>query len=174
MSANVRVHVRPPTPADVPRFLELVDALADYEKLPRPDPAARERLAADALTQPPRFELLLAELALPHTWQEREIVGYAVFFLTYSTFLARPTLYLEDLFVRPEARGRGAGVALFRACAAEAVRRGCGRMEWTVLDWNTPAIEFYRAKGARHLADWLPFRLDGEPLLGLAREGVGQ
>jgi len=101
---------------------------------------------------------LLAEL------DDGRVVGYAIYFFTYSTFNARPTLYLEDIFVLPEQRGRGAGVALFRACAREATVLGCARMEWQVLNWNTPSIEFYQRLGARQLDDWLPFRLDGAAL----------
>jgi GNAT superfamily N-acetyltransferase len=153
MSANVRAL----QPDDVPGLLELIDGLADYEKLARPDADARARLASDALTTPPRFRTLLAEV-------DGALVGYAIYFFTYSTFLARPTLYLEDVFVLPQSRGQGAGVALFRACAREAVVNGCGRMEWQVLSWNTPSIEFYERLGARHNAEWLPFRLDGDAL----------
>jgi len=149
--------------ADLPRLLELIDGLADYEKLSRPDAAARERLAADATAAPPRFSTLLAEI-------DGQVVGYAIYFFTYSTFRARPTLYLEDVFVLPERRGQGAGVALFRACAREAVAQGCARMEWQVLAWNTPTIEFYERLGARHQADWLPFRLDDEALLAVGRQ----
>jgi GNAT superfamily N-acetyltransferase len=156
------VAVRKLRPPDVPRLLGLIDGLADYEKLDRPDAAARERLAADAAADPPRFSTLLAEI-------DGQVVGYAIFFFTYSTFRARPTLYLEDVFVLPERRGQGAGVALFRACAREAVARGCARMEWQVLAWNTPSIEFYDRLGARHQADWLPYRLDDEALLNVGR-----
>ncbi len=162
MQASIKI--RAIRPADVPAFLDLVDALADYEKLPRPSPDARARLAADAMAQPPRFELLLAEV-------DGAVVGYAVFFMTYSTFLARPSLYLEDLFVRPDRRALGAGKALFRACAAEAVRRECGRMEWQVLAWNAPSIEFYKRLGAEQLEDWLPFRLTGQQLQAFAEAG---
>ena len=154
------VSVRPLAPADLPVFLDLIDALADYEKLPRPEPGARERLVRDAVSsggRPPRFEALLVEV-------DGAVVGYAVFFMTYSTFLARPTLYLEDIFVRPESRGVGAGKALFRECVREALRRECGRMEWVVLDWNAPAIEFYERRGARRLSEWHTYRLDGEAL----------
>ena len=154
------VLIRPLGSGDVPRLLDLIDGLADYERLPRPDAAARERLAADAASDPPRFRTLLADA-------EGQIVGYAIFFFTYSTFRARPSLYLEDIFVLPDQRGRGAGLALFRAVAAEAVRQGCARMEWQVLAWNDPSIKFYERLGARHLGDWLPFRLDGEALLAL-------
>ncbi len=152
------VRVRPLQAADTARLLELIDGLADYEKLPRPDAEARQRLAADALADPPRFRTLLAEVG------QGLVVGYAIYFFTYSTFKARPSLYLEDIFVLPDQRGQGAGVALFRACAREAVALGCARMEWQVLSWNAPSIEFYARLGALQLDDWLPFRLDGEAL----------
>ena len=142
---------------DTPRLLELIDGLADYEKLPRPDAGARARLAADAIADPPRFHALLAEV-------DGVVVGYAIYFFTYSTFLARSSLYLEDIFVLPGSRGQGAGVALFRACAQQAVKLGCGRMEWQVLSWNEPSIQFYARLGARHMDGWLPFRLDGAAL----------
>lgn len=159
------VRVRAFAPADVPALLDLIDGLADYEHLERPDAAARTRLVADATAQPPPFQVLLVEVG-------ERVAGYALFFFTYSTFLGRPTLYLEDLFVRPELRGLGAGLALFRACAAEAIRRDCGRMEWQVLDWNTPSMDFYESRGARRLREWLPFRLDGEALRALADEAA--
>jgi GNAT superfamily N-acetyltransferase len=156
----VTVLVRPVAAGDTARLLELIDGLADYEKLPRPDAAARQRLAADATADPPRFFALLAEV-------DGLAVGYAIYFLTYSTFLARPTLYLEDIFVLPAWRGRGAGIGLFRECARRAVALGCGRMEWQVLNWNTPSIQFYERLGARHQASWLPFRLDAEALASM-------
>jgi len=159
------VRVRGIRAADGPRLLELIDGLADYEQLPRPDAAARERLAADAIADPPRFHTLLVEL-------DGLVVGYAIYFFTYSTFLATPSLYLEDIFVLPEARGHGAGVALFRACAQKAVSLGCGRVEWQVLGWNEPSIHFYERLGARHLDGWLPFRLDGQPLAQVAETSV--
>ncbi|MBV9895430.1 MAG: GNAT family N-acetyltransferase [Chloroflexi bacterium] len=145
---------------DVSGWLDLIDGLADYEKLARPDAAARQRLAADAFSDPPRFKILLADL-------DGALVGYAFYFFTYSSFRARPTLYLEDIFVLPEQRGHGAGMALFRACAREAVVSQCARMEWQVLAWNEPSIAFYERLGARHMADWLPFRLDDEALLAV-------
>jgi GNAT superfamily N-acetyltransferase len=159
----VSVRVRGLTAADTDTFLGLIDALADYERLARPDADARQRLVRDALADPPRFSVLLAEA-------DGQVVGYAVYFFTYSTFLARPTLYLEDLFVTPAARGQGAGLALFRACVRQAVRNGCGRMEWQVLTWNTPSIDFYQRLGARRLEDWHGFRLDQVGLATLAAQ----
>jgi len=158
----VSVLVRSLAANDVPRFLELVDGLADYEKLSRPDAEARERLAADALSDPTRFRALLVAA-------DGLVFGYAIYFFTYSSFRARPTLYLEDIFVLHDQRGQGAGVALFRACAAEAVANSCARMEWQVLAWNEPSIAFYERLGARHMRDWLPFRLDDEALQNVAR-----
>jgi GNAT superfamily N-acetyltransferase len=142
---------------DMPRLIELIDGLADYEKLPRPDAEARQRLAEHGLGATPRFSTLLAEI-------DGLIVGYAMYFFTYSSFRARPTLYLEDIFVLPDWRGKGAGIALFRACARTAVDNECARMEWQVLAWNEPSIQFYERLGARHMSDWQPFRLDDAAL----------
>ena len=146
---------------DATTFVSLVEGLADYEKLSPPDAAGRERLVDAAFGKAKRFDVLLAEIA-------GDAVGYAVIFETYSTFLARPKLFLEDLFVKPEFRGSGAGHALMRACAREAVARGCARMEWVVLDWNEPAIRFYQARGASHLKEWYTFALDETELAGLS------
>ncbi|MDQ2810084.1 MAG: GNAT family N-acetyltransferase [Chloroflexota bacterium] len=155
------VIVRPATAADGEAIIGLVLALADYERLPPPDPAARARLLAAAFGPQPRVNILLAAA-------DGEIAGYAFFFETYSTFLALPTLYLEDLFVLDRYRGRGLGLALMQACAQEAVQRGCGRLDWTVLTWNAPAIGFYDHLGAQHLADWQLYRLAGPALAQLA------
>ena len=149
--------IRPSRAEDAAALLDLVDALADYEQLPRPDAAARDRLVADGFGDRPRFTLLMADA-------DGGPVGYALFFETYSSFLARPTLYLEDLFVLPAYRGRGLGLALFRAVAAEALRRGAGRLEWAVLTWNEPAIDFYRALGGASLDDWRTFRITADAL----------
>jgi len=154
------LRVRRAEAADGATLLELIDALADYEHLERPDAAARTRLLADAFGPRPRLEVLLAEA-------DGHALGYAVLFETYSTFLARPTLFLEDLFVRPESRSRGAGRALFLRCVREAEQRGCGRMEWSVLDWNALAIGFYERLGARRLDEWLPYRLTREDMARL-------
>ena len=133
-------------------LLSLIDALADYEKLARPDRAARRRLLRDAFGAKKRFSVFLA-------FDGRKAVGYAIYFFTYSSFLALPTLYLEDLFVLPEYRKKKAGWKLFCSCVAEAKKQGCGRMEWMVLDWNQIAIDFYDRLGAKHLKGWLPYRL---------------
>ena len=155
------VTVRRAVPSDGAALLDLVTALAEYEKLPPPDAHARERLLRDGLGPSPRYELLFGEL-------DGRAVGYAIFFFTYSTFLARPTLYLEDLFVRPEVRQHGVGGALLRALADTAVREGCGRMEWAALTWNRLAIDFYERLGARALEEWRTFRLEGGAIAALA------
>jgi GNAT superfamily N-acetyltransferase len=155
------IQIRRATQADGPTFLALVRSLAEYEKLEPPSPEAEQRLLQDAFGAKPRFELLIAG-------NDGRDVGYAVFFETYSSFLAQPTIYLEDLFVVTEARGAGAGSALMRWLAREAVRRGCGRFEWQVLDWNRLAIDFYQRLGAEHLTAWQTYRLAGEALQRLA------
>ncbi len=150
---------------DQSSFLGLVDALADYEKLERPSPAARDRLARDGFGDRPLFTPFVAEL-------DGRTVGYAIIFFTYSSFLARPTLYLEDVFVLPDARGHGVGKAIFRRLAEEAVRRDCGRMEWVVLDWNRLAIDFYDRLGARTMDEWIGYRLDRDQLESLAGDAA--
>lgn len=141
------IAVRRAEPADGPAFLELVRALAAYEMLPPPDDAACARLLADAFGSPPRFELHVATL-------DGAVVAYAAVFMTYSTFLARPTLYLEDLFVATTARRRGVARSVLRYLEAIARDRGCGRFEWTVLDWNVDAQALYKDIGADVLPDW--------------------
>jgi GNAT superfamily N-acetyltransferase len=153
--------VRPATPADADLLLGLIDALADYEKLARPDAAARGRLIRDAFGDPPRIETFLVQL-------DGDVVGYALVFETYSSFLAHPTLYLEDVFVLPQHRRGGIGAEVMRYLAGEAVRRGCGRMEWQVLTWNEPAIRFYDKIGARRMDDWVGYRLAAEDLERMA------
>jgi GNAT superfamily N-acetyltransferase len=148
--------------SDGPSFIALVRAFADYEKLTGPDDAAAARLLEDAFGPRPRFELLVAE-------QASALVAYAAFFPTYSTFLARPSLYLEDLFVHPNARRQGIGRALLERLATLGVERGCGRFDWTVLDWNTPAQAFYASLGARIERTWWLCRLDGDALTRLGR-----
>ncbi|HEX2092217.1 MAG TPA: GNAT family N-acetyltransferase [Longimicrobiaceae bacterium] len=157
------IRVRSAGPADVETFLTLVDALADYEKLDRPTPEARERLLRDAFGPNPRIQVHLLE-------REGRAVGYTITLETYSSFLALPTLYLEDLFVLPEARRLGVGRAAFRFLAGEALRRGCGRMEWQVLDWNQLAIDFYEELGARRLSQWYTYRLTADELREISGE----
>jgi GNAT superfamily N-acetyltransferase len=137
---------------DAPAFLDLVDALADYEELARPSIEARERLVRDGFGDSPRFKAYLGEV-------DGRAVGYAITFHTYSSFLALPTLYLEDLFVLPDARRMGIGSAFFRHLAREALLEGCGRMEWVVLHWNQLAIDFYERLGAKRLSEWQSYRL---------------
>ncbi len=135
-------------------FTALVEALAEYEHLAPPDESARERLRADALSERPRYEAFVARAG-------GRAVGYVTIFFTYSTFLARPTLYLEDIFVLEEYRSRGIGRALFDLCRSLAKERGCGRIEWMVLTWNEPAIRFYEKRGGERL-DWYVYRLTAE------------
>ena len=144
--------VRRAVPGDGPVILTLVDALAEYEKLPPPDAKARARLLNDLFGTSPRLECHLGEV-------DGVTAGYAFIFETYSSFLALPTLYLEDLFVLPAFRGKKVGSALFRAMVGLACERGCGRMEWEVLEWNTLARDFYDRYGAHHLKEWEPYRL---------------
>jgi GNAT superfamily N-acetyltransferase len=154
------LQIRPAGPGDVPTILRMIKALAEYEKL------AREVVADEAQVHDSLFVKRSAEVLLGYL--DGEPVGFAVFFPTYSTFLARPGMYLEDLFVLPEWRGRGFGRQLFARVAATAVQRGCGRMEWSVLDWNAPAIGFYKRLGARAMDEWTVFRLAGPTLLAAA------
>jgi GNAT superfamily N-acetyltransferase len=144
--------IRQATRNDADTVLVLVDALATYEKLDPPDAAAKKRLISDMTGERPRFNAYLAEM-------ESKAVGYAFVLETYSSFLALPTLYLEDLFVLPEYRSKKVGYSLFTAMVAEAHRRGCGRMEWTVLDWNQLAVDFYKKLGATHMKEWHLYRL---------------
>lgn len=156
------VRIRPATLDDGETFLALVDALADYEKLDRPSPEARRRLLADGFGDGPRrFQPYLA-------FDGERAVAYAITLETYSSFLALPTLYLEDLFVLPDARRLGIGRAFFRFLAGEAARRGCGRMEWVVLDWNQLAIDFYEKLGARRLTEWYTYRLTADEFREIA------
>jgi len=155
--------IRPATAADVRVILELIRELATYERAPKEVTATEEKLA-DVLFGPrPAAEVLLAfEGATP--------VGFAVFFRNFSTWLGQPGLYLEDLFVRPEARGKGYGRALLVHLAKIARDHGCGRMEWAVLDWNEPAIAFYEKLGAKALDEWRTFRLTRDGIAKLAKE----
>jgi GNAT superfamily N-acetyltransferase len=154
--------IRRGTERDVPTILKLIRGLAEYERLAHEVEATTARVRAHGFGRRRYFETIICRRA-------GTPVGFALYFFTYSTFLARPTLYLEDLFVLPEERGTGAGKALLRALARIAVRRGCGRLEWAVLDWNRPAIGFYKRLGAKLRRQWILTRLTGAPLRRLAR-----
>ncbi len=154
--------LRPAISTDVPLILELIRELADYERAPELAVATPADLLRDGFETPqPKFRVLIAE------WSGRP-AGFAFFFLNYSTWKGRPGLYLEDLFVRPEFRKQGIGKALLIELARIAVRENCGRFQWQVLDWNTPAIEFYQSLGARLEKEWLTMRVTDEALLKLA------
>ena len=157
-----RLRVRRATARDAPAIFALIRGLAEYERLAHTLQASAARIRAHGFGRRRYFETLLCASG-------RAPVGFAVYFFTYSTFLGRPNLYIEDLFVLPSERGRGAGKALLAALARIAVRRGCGRLEWAVLDWNRPAIRFYRRLGARLHKEWILTRLAGPPLKRLAR-----
>ena len=154
--------VRRARPGDAAMILALIRGLAAYERLSHEVKASTAQLRQHGFGRRRYFETLICQ-------RDRQPIGFALYFFTYSTFLARPSLYLEDLFVLPEERGTGAGKALLRALARIAVRRGCGRMEWAVLDWNRPAIRFYRRLGAQLRRQWILTRLTGTPLRRLAR-----
>jgi len=155
------LRLRPAKPADVPVILQLVRALAEYERAPEAVVATEQDFLRHGFGPSPRFSVLLAE-------EDGNVSGFALWFFTFSTWLGKPGLFLEDLFVRPELRGRGIGKALMLELARIAVREGCGRFEWNVLDWNQPSIDFYRSLGARQLDEWVGCRLEGDALRALA------
>lgn len=158
--------IRAATADDVPTICGLIRKLAEYERLTH-ELRFDEGQMAEHLFGARRYaEVLLSE-------DEGQAVGYAVFYHNYSTFVGKPGIYLEDIFVLPDYRGRGHGRALFQAVVRVAVERGCGRMEWVALNWNEPAIEFYQAFGATKLSDWTTFRLTGEKLTQAANAAGG-
>lgn len=159
------IRIAPARPEDCATVVALVRALAEYERLSHVVVGSEDDLQRELFGVHPVIESVLA-------WDGGRAVGFALFFHNYSTFLARRGLYLEDLFVVPEARGRGIGKALISHCARVAVSRGCGRFEWSVLDWNEPAISFYRSLGAEVLPDWRICRLAGDPLQRLGGEAL--
>jgi GNAT superfamily N-acetyltransferase len=148
--------------ADVPTILQLIRDLATYERAPNEVTATEEQLVNVLFGERPAAEVLLA-------FENETPVGFAVFFHNFSTWLGRPGLYLEDLFVKPEKRGKGYGRALLVDLAKIAYERGCGRMEWAVLDWNNPAIKFYHALGAKPMDEWTVFRLTRDGIAKLAQ-----
>lgn len=162
-----KIKVRRARTGDADQFLTLVRELANYEKLPPPGKDETRRLRRDAFGRRRKFDLVMG-------FSGSNAVAYAVYFMTYSTFLARPTLYLEDIFVLPEFRRQGVGTSIFSMLGKIASRRGCGRMEWSVLKWNETALDFYRKIGATELSEWTYFRLtegNFDRLIGAGRPG---
>ena len=156
------IAIRPARPDEAPLVLDLVRGLARYEKLEHEVEATADGIAAALFGSAPRVFCDLAEA-------DGEVAGFAMWFYTFSTFVGRHGIYLEDLFVRPEFRGRGLGKALIVNLARRCAEENLGRLEWSVLDWNEPAIQFYRAQGARLLDGWTTCRVDGDPLRALGR-----
>jgi GNAT superfamily N-acetyltransferase len=156
--------IRKASEADSKAVVELIIGLANFEHLKPPDSRARIRLLKDIFDRE-KVEVLVATSG-------ETFVGYALFFYTYSAFLARPTLYVEDIFVRDDSRRLGVGKALFMRCVKEAARHGCGRVEWQVLTWNTKAMKFYEKLGARRMEDYRLFRLDREKMRRLTNHAV--
>jgi GNAT superfamily N-acetyltransferase len=156
-----RLRIVPATEPDVPVILELIRGLAEYERLSHLVAATEDQLRVTLFGARPAAEVLLAR------W-DAECAGFALFFPNYSTFLAQPGIYLEDLYVKPHLRGKGIGAALLTELAKLATARNCGRVEWAVLDWNAPSIEFYKKLGATPMDEWTTWRLTGEALASLA------
>ena len=154
------VAIRHATELDVPEILDLIRGLAEYERLADRVVATEEKLRTTLFGPQPSAEVLMAEV-------DGHCAGFALFFPNYSTFLAQPGIYLEDLFVKPHFRGQGIGFALLKKLAALALARGCGRLDWEVLDWNEPSIAFYRKLGAVPLSEWTRYRLTGDALTNL-------
>jgi GNAT superfamily N-acetyltransferase len=162
MNSQSNFEIRPARAEDVPLILELIRELATYERAPDEVAATEEQLVDVLFGERPAAEVLLA-------FEGKSPIGFAVFFQNFSTWLGRPGLYLEDLFVKPEKRGKGYGRELLVALAKIARDRACGRMEWAVLDWNEPAIKFYRALGAKPMDEWTVFRLTRDGIAELAK-----
>jgi GNAT superfamily N-acetyltransferase len=159
------IAIRAARPEDVSTIVALVKALAEYEREPAAAMATAEDFLRDGFGPAPAFHTLIAE-------EDGHAIGFALYFFSYSTWRGRRCLYLEDLFVRPEARGRGAGIALMRSLARVAVLEGCARFVWQVLDWNQPSIDFYERLGAKVAREWLSVRLEGDALVALAERGT--
>lgn len=161
---NGNLHIREASPADVPLILDFIRALAEYERLSHEVVATEDLLRETLFGDRRTAEALLGYL-------DGEPVAFALFFHNFSTFLGRPGIYLEDLFVKPAARGRGIGRAMLTHLVRLAKERKCGRVEWSVLDWNEPAVNFYRSLGAVPKDEWTIFRLTGEALDRFPTEG---
>ena len=157
------LNIRPAKSDDVGLILQFIRDLAEYEREPEAVTATEADLARDGFGPEPKFRVVIAE------WDNKP-AGFALFFYNYSTWLGRPGLYLEDLFVRPEFRGKGIGKNLLLYLARLAVQENCGRFQWQVLDWNTPSIRFYESLGAEWMKEWLTMRVEGEALRRMAEE----
>lgn len=157
--------IRSATSADISLIGQFIRDLAEYEKLAHEVRFDEAVMAQKLFGQRPYAEVLIGEI-------DGTPQGFALFFHNFSTFEGRPGIYLEDLFVRPDARGSGLGKALLGKLAALAVERDCARLEWSVLDWNTPAIDFYKALGARPMDEWTVYRVDGDALTDLAAHSI--
>src|SRR6266702_5822577 len=162
MNCVADFEIRPACLQDVPVILQLIRDLATYERAPDEVTATEEQLVDVLFSERPAAEVLIA-------FEGKSPVGFAVFFYNFSTWLGRPGLYLEDLFVKPDKRGKGYGRALLIELAKSARDRGCGRMEWAVLNWDEPAIKFYRALGAQPMHEWTVFRLTRDEIARLAK-----
>jgi GNAT superfamily N-acetyltransferase len=165
--------IRNATRDDVPLMLELVRALALYERDPDAVQATEDNLLRDGFGATPAFECLIAEVPeATGTYDKTQPVGFALYFYNYSTWQGRRGIHVEDLFVLPEFRGRGIGKALLGAVAAKAIEANCGRLQWDVLEWNQPAIDFYHSVGARMMTEWRIMRVTGDALTALAASTV--
>jgi len=170
------MRIRPATPEDIPEILAFIRELAEYERESASALATAADLLRDGFTEPRRFHVLIAEWSEPsqptagNQQPTTAPAGLALYFYNYSTWRGHTGIYLEDLFVRPHYRGRGIGRALLAEVAAIAVAEGCPRFEWAVLDWNTPALDFYRSLGAECLSEWRIMRVSGEALFALASQ----
>lgn len=162
MTAETNLRIQCATEKDIPLLLKLIRGLAEYEKLSGSVSASEERLRKSLFGERPYAEAVIA-------CEDDKPVGYAIYYFTYSSFQALPGLYLEDLFVIPESRGSGVGRRLMGWVANKAVERGCFRMEWAVLNWNEPAIGFYKSLGAEPMNEWTVYRLSGKELDEMAK-----
>ena len=152
MDKTINIKIRKARRSDSKAILKLITELAEFEKLNPPDRSANKRLIKEAFSKNPSFRILLAET-------KKEVIGYAFYFFTYSSFLARKTLYLEDIFISDKYRNKGVGKLIFKRLIRLAEKSDCGRMEWVVLDWNINAIKFYDKLGAEELKEWKTYRL---------------
>jgi GNAT superfamily N-acetyltransferase len=159
------IRIKPATPADVPIILQLIRELAEFERLLDEVQATQEQLSEQLFGPRPSAEVVIARIG-------EEVAGFALFFHNFSTFLAKPGIYLEDLYVRQKFRGQGSGEALLRHLAHLALERNCGRLEWSVLDWNVRAIDFYKSLGAVPMSQWTLHRVTGDALTKLGAGGL--